>query len=80
MEIDKLKDEYLIETSDLLKWIEETIFKLSDKRFPNTLEGMHQLMVAFKTYRTQEKPLKYNNNDIRIFLPFFILDMPRGLI
>lgn len=58
VEIDKLKEEYLSQTSDLLKWIEDTIVKLSDKRFPNTLEGMHQLMIAFKKYRTEEKPLK----------------------
>ena len=81
MEIDKLKEEYLIQTSDLLKWIEDTIMKLSDKRFPNTLEGMHQLMIAFKTYRTEEKPLKYNNACKNVFLSFSLfLDMPRGLI
>uniref|UniRef100_A0A1X7T722 Calponin-homology (CH) domain-containing protein n=1 Tax=Amphimedon queenslandica TaxID=400682 RepID=A0A1X7T722_AMPQE len=59
-----------LKTSDLLKWIEDTILKLSDKRFPNTLEGMHQLMIAFKTYRTKEKPLKYaerTNLEVQLF-------------
>lgn len=59
MEIDRMKEEYESLTSDLLKWIENTIAKLSDKRFPNTLEGMHELMAAFKKYRTEEKPPKY---------------------
>lgn len=53
-----MKVEYEAQTSNLLKWIEGTIVTLSDKRFPNTLDGMHQLMTAFKEYRTEEKPIK----------------------
>ena len=62
MEIDEMKLEYETQTSTLLKWIEDTIIKLSDKKFPNTLQGIHKLMTDFKTYRTEEKPAKYTIN------------------
>ena len=61
MEIDKMKNEYDILTSDLLKWIEETINDLSDRSFSNTLVGMQHLMADFKIYRTVEKPPKLVN-------------------
>lgn len=70
MEIDKMKNEYDILTSDLLKWIEETINNLSDRNFSNTLVGMQHLMTDFKTYRTVEKPPKYNartNLEVQLF-------------
>lgn len=43
----------------LLQWIDETIVSLSSRAFPNTLEGMQQLMTAFKSYRVVEKPPRY---------------------
>ena len=58
-EIDQMKEEYDKMTTNLLQWIDETIASLSNRAFPNTLEGMQQLMTAFKCYRTIEKPPKY---------------------
>ena len=53
-----MKDDYEKLVSDLMKWIEQTITRLGNRNFPNTLEGMQKLMTEFKQYRTGEKPPK----------------------
>ena len=55
---DKLITEYDKVTSDLLRWIRQTIEILNDREFSNSLQGVQQQLLAFNTYRTVEKPPK----------------------
>ncbi|XP_075555520.1 spectrin beta chain isoform X4 [Dermacentor variabilis] len=59
MENERMIAEYESLTSDLLRWIEETIVALSDRQFANSLVGVQQQLLAFNTYRTSEKPVKF---------------------
>uniref|UniRef100_G1NFR0 Calponin-homology (CH) domain-containing protein n=1 Tax=Meleagris gallopavo TaxID=9103 RepID=G1NFR0_MELGA len=47
--------------SDLLKWIKQKVIELDDRIFPNSLQEMWLLMANFKTFRTVEKPPKYQD-------------------
>ena len=58
VDIENMKDEYDSMASSLLVWVEQTIVRLSDRNFPNSLTEMQALMTDFKTYRTVEKPPK----------------------
>ncbi|XP_071665312.1 spectrin beta chain, non-erythrocytic 5 [Patagioenas fasciata] len=58
-EIDDLKLLYEQMVSDLLKWIKQKVMELDDHHFPNNLQEMWLLMANFKTFRTVEKPPKY---------------------
>lgn len=59
VQADKMKGNYDRLTTDLLNWINAKIAQLEDRKFPNTLEGIQSLLLAFGQYRTQEKPPKY---------------------
>ncbi|XP_054928248.1 spectrin beta chain isoform X2 [Dermacentor andersoni] len=59
IENERMIAEYESLTSDLLRWIEETIVALSDRQFANSLVGVQQQLLAFNTYRTSEKPVKF---------------------
>lgn len=70
MENDRMINEYEALTSDLLKWIETTIVSLGDRTFLNSLVGVQQQLLDFKTYRTVEKPPKFvekGNLEIHLF-------------
>uniref|UniRef100_A0A8D0EGY1 Spectrin beta chain, non-erythrocytic 2 n=1 Tax=Strix occidentalis caurina TaxID=311401 RepID=A0A8D0EGY1_STROC len=45
--------------SDLLTWIEQTIASLNSRNFANSLAGVQHQLQAFSTYRTVEKPPKF---------------------
>ncbi|NXW55501.1 SPTB1 protein, partial [Eurystomus gularis] len=45
--------------SDLLTWIEQTIASLNSRSFANSLAGVQRQLQAFSTYRTVEKPPKF---------------------
>ncbi|KAJ8678764.1 hypothetical protein QAD02_014551 [Eretmocerus hayati] len=59
MDADKMKVHYGKLTTDLLEWIKLKIGVLEDRNFPNSLEGIQRELLAFKQYRTIEKPPKY---------------------
>jgi spectrin beta len=64
IEIEAMKVEYDNLCSQLLAWIEAKIGELSDRNFANMLTEIQQLMRDFKTYRTVEKPPKYNERGV----------------
>ncbi|XP_012280338.1 spectrin beta chain, non-erythrocytic 5 isoform X2 [Orussus abietinus] len=59
MDADKMKVHYEKLTTDLLEWIKLKITVLESRSFPNSLEGIQRELLAFKQYRTVEKPPKY---------------------
>jgi spectrin beta len=60
MDNDKMIKEYEGLTSDLLKWIETTIEQLGDRQFANSLNGVQSQLAQFNSYRTVEKPPKFD--------------------
>ncbi|XP_034944641.1 LOW QUALITY PROTEIN: spectrin beta chain, non-erythrocytic 5 [Chelonus insularis] len=59
MDADKMKIHYEQLTTNLLEWIKLKITVLENRNFPNSLEGIQRELLAFKQYRTVEKPPKY---------------------
>ncbi|XP_065345561.1 spectrin beta chain, non-erythrocytic 1 isoform X4 [Cloeon dipterum] len=67
LDSEKRKARYELLSSNLLDWIRTQIAELNDHSFPNSLEGVQSLMLAFKQYRTLEKPMKYQElNEIEM--------------
>uniref|UniRef100_A0A8C6RGM6 Spectrin beta chain n=1 Tax=Nannospalax galili TaxID=1026970 RepID=A0A8C6RGM6_NANGA len=59
IETEKMIEKYSGLASDLLTWIEQTISVLNSRKFANSLSGVQQQLQAFSTYRTVEKPPKF---------------------
>lgn len=58
MDCDDRKGEYSSLVSTLLGWIRLKIEELDGRELPNSLDGIQRLLLAFKQYRTVEKPPK----------------------
>lgn len=54
-----MEDDYEHVSSDLLRWIRETIATLDSRKFPNSLQGMRDELDKFNKFRTDEKQPKY---------------------
>ncbi|XP_048831695.1 spectrin beta chain, erythrocytic isoform X1 [Brienomyrus brachyistius] len=59
IETEKMIHKYESLTSDLLTWIEQTIIVLNNRKLANSLTGVQQQLQAFNSYRTVEKPPKF---------------------
>ncbi|XP_023176009.2 spectrin beta chain, non-erythrocytic 1 isoform X1 [Drosophila hydei] len=59
MDADRKKMHYERLTTNLLSWIKQRTMELEQRNLPNSLEGIQRELLAFKEYRTIEKPPKY---------------------
>lgn len=59
MDADRRKAHYERLTTNLLSWIRQKTVELEKRNLPNSLEGIQKELLAFKQYRTIEKPPKY---------------------
>lgn len=57
-EIGALADEYDRLVSNLLAWIEQTIGRLQDKDFGNSMQGVQAKLSEFRNYRFSDRPPK----------------------
>uniref|UniRef100_UPI00398F8911 spectrin beta chain, non-erythrocytic 1-like isoform X2 n=1 Tax=Pristiophorus japonicus TaxID=55135 RepID=UPI00398F8911 len=78
IETQKMVDKYEHLASDLLTWIEQTIIVLNSRKFANSLTGVQQQLQAFNTYRTVEKPSKFQEKGNLEVLLFSIQSMMRA--
>jgi len=58
MDADRKKIHYERLTTNLLSWIRQKTIELEQRDLPNSLEGIQRELLAFKEYRTIEKPPK----------------------
>lgn len=58
MDADRKKMHYERLTTNLLSWIRQKTLELEQRDLPNSLEGIQRELLAFKEYRTIEKPPK----------------------
>lgn len=58
-ENEKMRNDYLNNTSDMLMWIESTIKQLDDRVFANSLVGVQQQLMQFAKYQVIEKRPKF---------------------
>uniref|UniRef100_A0A1Y9H0U3 Spectrin beta chain n=2 Tax=Anopheles dirus TaxID=7168 RepID=A0A1Y9H0U3_9DIPT len=59
MDADKKKMQFEQLITNLLSWIRAKTIELEKRNFPNSVEGIQGELLAFKEYRTVEKPPKY---------------------
>ncbi|XP_073494936.1 spectrin beta chain, non-erythrocytic 5 isoform X1 [Phyllobates terribilis] len=64
LELENLKSQYETMVTDLLRWIQQKVLEMNDRHFPNAINSMLQLLANFKTYRTVEKPAKYQEKGL----------------
>ncbi|XP_026745926.1 spectrin beta chain, non-erythrocytic 1 isoform X2 [Trichoplusia ni] len=79
MDCDDRKGEYSKLFSALLEWILLKIQELNGRDLPNSLDGIQRLLLAFKQYRTVEKPPKYKERSEIEALYFDINTMQKSL-
>lgn len=79
MDADKKKMHYEQLTTDLLSWIRGKTRELEKRNFPNSLEGIQKQLLAFKQYRTVEKPPKYKERSEIEALYFHINTLLKSL-
>ena len=78
MDNEALKEKYETMSTNLLEWIRETIRKLNDREFENSLQGVQKQLHDFNAYRTQEKPPRFQEKgDLEILL-FSLLSRMRA--
>ncbi|XP_041968361.1 spectrin beta chain, non-erythrocytic 2 isoform X3 [Aricia agestis] len=80
MDCDGRKAEYSRLVSALLEWIRRKIAELDDRDLPNALDAIQRLLLAFKQYRTVEKPPKYKERSEIEALYFDINTMQKQLV
>lgn len=80
MDCDGRKGEYSVLVCALLEWIRLKIQELNGREFPNALDGIQRLLLAFKQYRTVEKPPKYKERSEIEALYFDINTMQKSLV
>ncbi|RVE46092.1 hypothetical protein evm_009256 [Chilo suppressalis] len=80
MDCDGRKTEYGRLFSALMEWIRATTLRLADRDLPNSLDGIQRLLLAFKQYRTVEKPPKYKERSEIEALFFHINTMQKSLV
>ncbi|XP_038220951.1 spectrin beta chain, non-erythrocytic 1-like, partial [Zerene cesonia] len=80
MDCDARKAEYSRLVCALLEWIRQKITELNCREFPNSLDGIQRLLLAFKQYRTVEKPPKYKERSEIEALYFDINTMLKSLV
>ncbi|KAJ2939554.1 hypothetical protein O0L34_g6386 [Tuta absoluta] len=80
MDVDDRKTEYSKLVSALLEWIRLKIEELNGRDLPNSLDGIQRLLLAFKQYRTVEKPPKYKERSEIEALYFDINTMNKSLV
>ncbi|KPJ18807.1 Spectrin beta chain, brain 4 [Papilio machaon] len=80
MDCDSRKGEYGRLMSALLEWIRLKILELNGRELPNSLDGIQRLLLAFKQYRTVEKPPKYKERSEVEALYFHINTMQKSLV
>ncbi|KAJ0169742.1 hypothetical protein K1T71_014348 [Dendrolimus kikuchii] len=80
MDCDGRKGEYSRLVCALLEWIRLKIVELDDRALPNSLDGIQRLLLAFKQYRTVEKPPKYKERSEIEALFFDINTMQKSLV
>ncbi|XP_060809257.1 spectrin beta chain, non-erythrocytic 5 isoform X2 [Amyelois transitella] len=80
MDCDGRKEEYSRLICALLEWIRMKIQELNGRDLPNSLDGIQRLLLAFKQYRTVEKPPKYKERSEIEALYFDINTMQKSLV
>ncbi|XP_053623069.1 spectrin beta chain, non-erythrocytic 2 isoform X2 [Plodia interpunctella] len=80
MDCDGRKEEYSRLILALLEWIRMKIQELNGRELPNSLDGIQRLLLAFKQYRTVEKPPKYKERSEIEALYFDINTMQKSLV
>ncbi|KAJ3433560.1 alpha-actinin-2 [Anaeramoeba flamelloides] len=62
---EELKEQYILSAEALIKWMKEKTSELNDHDFDNTLDGIKNKLIEFRSYKSEEKPGKLREkNDV----------------